>query len=124
MVCLVYVLCYFLTVERYIFLFVFTNSRGNSGTMPTSDLFISSNCNFSSEGDRDFVFYLEQPCSEAICVNKEPLSAAISRLQRTDTLAQNIVKCEKIQNSLNILVLLKLQSHVTASLSCLFEAAF
>ena len=26
--------------------------------MPTSDLFLSSNCNFSSEGDRDFVFQI------------------------------------------------------------------
>ncbi|KAK2558040.1 hypothetical protein P5673_019608 [Acropora cervicornis] len=63
-----------------------------------------------------------KPCSEAICVKKEPLSAVISRLQLTDTLAQNIVKCGKIQNSLNKLVLL--QSHVKASLSCLFEATF
>ena len=103
----------FFTVTHYC-LFVFTDSRRNSGAKPTSDLFIPSNCKFPSKGDRDFVFNPLQPCSEDSCDRKEPLSTVKSRLQLRDTLVQNIVKCRKIQNSLYKLVLLKLQSHVTA----------
>ena len=55
-----------------------------------------------------------QPCSEDSCDRKEPLSTVPSRLQLRDALVQNIVKCRKIQSSLYRLVLLKLQSHVTA----------
>ena len=100
-------------VTRYS-LFVFTDSRRNSGAKPTSDLLISSNCNFSSKGDRDFVFNPLQPCSEDSCVGKEPLSTVTSKLQLRDTLVQSIIKCRKIQNSLYRRVLLKFQSHVTA----------
>lgn len=103
----------FFTFARY-YLFVFTDSRRNSGTKPTSDLLISSNGNFCSEGDRDSVFNPQQPCPEDSCVGKEPLSTVTNKLQLRDTLIQNIVKCRKIQNSLYRLVLLKLQSHVTA----------
>ena len=69
---------------------------------------------FFFEGDLDFVFNPQQPCSENRCVGKEPLSSVTSKLELRDTLIQNIVKCRKIQNSLYRLVLLKLQSHVTA----------
>ena len=69
---------------------------------------------FFFEGDRDFVFNPQQPSSENRCVGKEPLSSVTSKLELRDTLIQNIVKCRKIQNSLYRLVLLKLQSHVTA----------
>ncbi|XP_067050295.1 uncharacterized protein [Acropora muricata] len=90
-----------------------TDSRRNSGVQPTSDLLISSTGNFSSEGDRDFVFNPQKPCPEDSCVGKEPLSSVTSKLQLRDTLVQNIVRCRKIQNSLYRLVLLKLQSHAT-----------
>ena len=59
LVCLVCVLRYFFTVERYIFyLYLQIREETLAHAMPTSDLFVSSNCNFSSEGDSDFVFYL------------------------------------------------------------------
>lgn len=106
------VYCIIFTFARYC-LFVFTDSKRNSGVQPTSGLLISSNGNFSSEGDRDFVFSPQQPCPEDSCVGKEPLSTVTSKLQLRDTLVQNIVKCRKIQNSLYRLVSLKLQSHVT-----------
>lgn len=60
------------------------------------------------------MFNPQQPCSENRCVGKEPLPSVTSKLELRDTLIQNIVKCRKIQNSLYRLVLLKLQSHVTA----------
>mgnify|MGYP000073149605 CR=1 FL=1 len=60
------------------------------------------------------MFNPQQPCSENRCVGKEPLSSVTSKLELRDSLIQNIVKCRKIQNSLYRLVLLKLQSHVTA----------
>ncbi|XP_074625688.1 uncharacterized protein LOC141883918 isoform X2 [Acropora palmata] len=90
------------------------DSRRNSGAKPASDFLISSDGNFCSEGDRDFVLNPKQPCPEDSCVGKEPLSTVTGKLQLRDTLVQNIVKCRKIQNSLYRLVLLKLQSHVTA----------
>ena len=99
---------------RYLSLFVFAGSRRGFGVKPTSVLLTSSNEHFSSDGDRDFVFNPQQPCPQDSCVRKEPLSTVTSKLQLGDTLVQNIVKCRKIQNSLYRLVLLKLQSHVTA----------
>lgn len=57
MVCLVCVLCYFLTVERYIFFICIYKFEGKLWHNAYIR-FISSNCNFSSEGDSDFVFYL------------------------------------------------------------------
>ena len=99
---------------RYLSLFVFAGSRRGFGAKPTSVLLTSSNEHFSSDGDRDFVFNPQQPCLQDSCVRKEPLSTVSSKLQLRDTLLQNILKCRKIQNSLYRLVLLKLQSHVTA----------
>ena len=110
--CLVCIVLFF-TLARHC-LFVFTDSRRNSGAKPASDFLISSDGNFCSEGDRDFVLNPKQPCPEDSCVGKEPLSTVTGKLQLRDTLVQNIVKCRKIQNSLYRLVLLKLQSHVTA----------
>ena len=110
--CLVCIVLFFTLVRHC--LFVFTDSRRNSGAKPASYLLISSDGNFCSEGDRDFVLNPKQPCPEDSCVGKELLSTVTGKLQLRDSLVQNIVKCRKIQNSLYRLVLLKLQSHVTA----------
>ena len=112
--CLKYVTINRFLSLRYPSLFVFAGSRRGFGAKPTSFLWTSSNGNFCSEGDRDFVFNPQQPCPQDGCVGKEPLSTVTSKVQLRDTLLQNIVKCRKLQNSLYRLVLLKLQSHVTA----------
>ena len=78
---------------------------------------------FISEADPAQVFTPPQPPAAG---EKDPLSTQLSvseGQQLRDSLLETIVKCIEIQNSLYRLVLLKLQTHVTAAAAAAAAAA-